>query len=210
MYFMKHKNWLLLGLILILLVSACQRTPTQDPSVVLTNVVLTVESDLTQTAVAIPTNTPTLPPPETNAPEPTDTDAQPTAAVTGGSTSTIAPTNATVPVTGEDKGTWLSSDPPDGTLIDGGTVFTVKLRLFNNGTTTWTTDYYIKFSSGERMNAPEEIMMPYAVPPGTQVELEVTFTALQEDGTFRSNWIICNARDIPFAEFYFEYKFDLA
>ena len=60
------------------------------------------------------------------------------------------------------------------------------------------------------MNAPEEIMMPYAVPPGTQVELEVTFTALQEDGTFRSNWIICNARDIPFAEFYFEYKFDLA
>lgn len=198
-----NKNGLYLALVLVLLVSACQSTPTEDSSVVLTGVVLTVQSDLTQTAVAKPTNTPT------QIPEPTDT-PEPTSAVTLVSPTSAEPTNTSSAPIGEDNGTWLSSDPPDGTLIDGGTVFTVRLRLFNNGTTTWTTDYYIKFASGERMGAPEEIAMPYAVPPGSQVELEVTFTALQENGTFRSNWTINNANDIPFDEFYFEYEFDIS
>jgi hypothetical protein len=82
--------------------------------------------------------------------------------------------------------------------------FTMEVTLMNTGETTWTTAYYIKFSSGERMSAPEKIFMPYSVPPGKNAIITITFKAPDSLGTKRSTWAMVNAANKEFSVFWCE------
>jgi hypothetical protein len=82
---------------------------------------------------------------------------------------------------------------PDGTVIQPGASFLKTWRIRNSGTTTWTTDYALRFVSDERMNGPASVSLSRKVAPGEIVEVSVTLTAPQEAGRHRSTWKLHNA-----------------
>jgi len=128
------KYFVLLALISILIaLNACKAkgTPTPSPEMVITNVALTVQADLTEMAAQIPTNTST--------PEIT-----PTFTATPTPTLTLTPTGPTPTNTSSfasDNGVWVESNPPDGTFVTPGQEFTITVTLMNTGDTTWAGLY---------------------------------------------------------------------
>jgi len=185
------KYFVLLALVSILMaLNACKAkgTPTPSPEMVITNVALTVQADLTEMAAQIPTNTST--------PEITPTlTAEP---ITPTPTFTLTPTGPTPTNTSSfanDNGVWVESNPPDGTFVTPGQEFTITVTLMNTGDTTWTSNYYIQFFSGEQMGAPEKIYMPYPIPPTKNVQIAIDFQAPESIGLKHSDWRIVNAQD---------------
>lgn len=192
------KSLFLAGMLIMLALSACgPRTPTLTGDMVITSVAQTVQADLTKVAASIPTSTPTPEASPTSTPEP----------FTPTPTATFTPTGPTPTNTSSssvDYGVWVSSNPPDGSVFVPNQTFTMVVTLMNTGETTWTTAYYIKFSSGERMSAPEKIFMPYSVPPGKNVVIAITFKAPDTLGTKRSTWVMVNAANKEFSTFWCE------
>lgn len=194
-----NKIILLLFAVTMVILTACNRTPTPSAEMVITNVAQTVQADLTQIAASIPTNTPTL------APTPTLTLELITPTLAPSDTPT-GPTPTNTPEFSNDGGVWVSSVPADGTKVNAETEFNVTVTLMNTGNTTWTTAYYIKFDSGDQMDAPEKIFMPYEVPPEKNVQISLNFKAPANPGMVRSDWQIHTAADKAFYLFYFEYE----
>jgi len=143
------------GAILILLsgmlLAACSggtpATPTTDPNMLFTQVAETVMVSITQTAAAMPTNTPV--PTETPIPTPipfptADINAYPTSQPMPG-----VPT-ATVLLYGN-HAQWYGQSPADNLTY---TPF-VKVKFHgcmrNIGDTIWNTNYYLKFAGGPNL-----------------------------------------------------------
>ena len=183
-----------LALVSILMaLNACKAkgTPTPSSEMVITNVALTVQADLTKMAAQIPTNTST--------PEITPTfTAEP---ITPTPTLTMTPTGPTPTNTSSnaiDNGVWVESNPPDGTFVTPGQEFTITVTLMNTGDTTWTSSYYIQFFSGEQMGAPEKIYMPYSIPPTKNVQISIEFQAPESIGLKHSDWRLVIEKDNGF------------
>ena len=195
----KTKKIIILSLMLTLtsvLFSACgTKEPAIDIEAQKTSFALTAEAQAIMTQAAQPTSTPTLEP--TLTPTATETQAAdevtPTVNVTAGT-----PTATQAVITGNDAGQWIAQDPVDNTEFAPGEVFTVTWTIENTGTSTWTTDYYIKFTSDEQMDAEEQVYLPYPVPPGTNVQVSVEFKAPSSAGEYQSTWSLVNANDIAF------------
>ena len=185
----------------LLFVSACTTTtPTPDMAKVNTMIAQTVAVQQTRTEIARPTSTPTLAPTPTNTPVPPTPTLEPTSA----ETTVTTPSN--LPVTGTDGGTWVSSVPEDKTAQLQGRNFSVNVKLMNTGTSTWTTNYGIRYISGDITASEDTYYMPIDVPPGAQIELKVTLTAPAKTGMLRGDWVIFNSTNTAFATFYFEYE----
>ena len=200
---------IILGLALAgLVLGACApKVSTPSPEMVMTNVAATVAVQFTKTAIAKPsdTPTPTITPTKTLIPV---TITVPATTGTPGAATTPAATTAVVLPGGQDAGVWARSNPVDGTVVDSGSKFKVVVTLLNTGTTTWTTDYAIRFVDGDQMGAPDEIKMPLAVPPQMSIDFEFEFTAPSTPKTARSNWSSVNANGVAFGVFWCEYKVD--
>lgn len=162
-----------------------------------------------QTADAQATMTAQAQPTATNTPEPSPTPAftdtpeatTETPDVTATETSEVTPT--TQIVGGNDSAAWIAQDPPDNTEFAFGQEFTVTWSLENTGTSTWGTDYYIQFASGEELGATDDkVFLPYPVPPNTNVQISVDLVAPGSTGEKRSNWRLYNNSDVSFYEFY--------
>ncbi|MCE5207506.1 MAG: hypothetical protein LLG42_04260 [Chloroflexi bacterium] len=82
---------------------------------------------------------------------------------------------------------------PDGTVMKPGEVFTKTWQLLNKGTSTWTTDYAIRFETGNRLGAPYEVAIPSEVPPDGAVNISVEMTAPLEPGEYTGHWVMRNA-----------------
>lgn len=179
-----------------LVFSACgSKEPTLDIDAQKTGFAQTAEAQVSMTAAAQPTAT--LTPEPSLTPTPTETPAEDAATPTVTATSGTAV--ATVPVTtGNDVAQWRSQDPPDNTEFNPGDTFTVTWTLENTGTSTWTPNYYIKFTSGEQMDAEEQVNLPYNVPPGTNAQISVEFKAPTTPGEYQSTWSLINANDQAF------------
>lgn len=200
-------KYVILAVVVIasIILTACgNREPEIDIEAQKTGFAQTAAVQASMTAEAQPTLTPTpefTPTPEVTA-TPTVTNTPeggiPTATVTGTST---GPT-ATVAIGGADSAAWRANDPPDNTVFNQGEEFTVTWTIENTGTSTWSTDYYIKFLSGEQMGAEDEVYLPYAVPPGTNVQISVDFVAPSSEGSKRSDWVLKNSNDNTFYSFY--------
>lgn len=77
----------------------------------------------------------------------------------------------------------------DGTEIQTGTGFTKTWRLQNTGSCTWTSGYHVTFVSGDRMNAPDGVVVTNGtVPSGATVDVSVFLTAPITAGTYRGNF----------------------
>lgn len=106
----------------------------------------------------------------------------------------------------EPAGTDLASFVADVTIEDGskipaGTVFIKTWRVRNAGTTTWNTDYTLRFTGDDQMGAPDAVPLSRRVAPGELVELSVDLTAPNAAGRHRSTWKLHNAQGTAFDYF---------
>jgi hypothetical protein len=187
---------------LSILISACSpKEPTVDINAERTGFAQTAMIQGTETAQVQPTATETLEPTPTLTQSEESVEITPTAGGTTAVSPTVSATTA-VPISGADAGVWLANDPPDNTEVVVGEAFTITWTLENIGTSTWTTGYYILFTSGDRMGAPEKVFLPYDVPPGTNVQISVDFEGPESTGEKQSNWSLVNANDQAFYAFW--------
>ena len=99
-----------------------------------------------------------------------------------------------IPGSGCDKAQFITDvTVPDGTVFAPGAPVKKTWRLKNIGTCTWTTGYYLVFSSGDQMGGPSSAAFPTAVVPGQTVDLTVNLTAPNSANTYRGNWMLKNA-----------------
>ncbi|NPA06419.1 MAG: hypothetical protein GXO54_03345 [Chloroflexi bacterium] len=77
---------------------------------------------------------------------------------------------------------------PDGSEIPAGETFLKTWTVRNTGTCTWTPDYALVHTAGERLAATDRVPLPTTVAPGQEVVLEVEMTAPETPGTYRSEW----------------------
>jgi hypothetical protein len=67
-------------------------------------------------------------------------------------------------------------DYPDGAVVTAGTRFRKTWRVRNAGTSVWSAGYALVFVADNRMNAPDSIPLPGAL-PGESVEVAVPLEA---------------------------------
>lgn len=187
-----------LSLLLSLLISACgskdaDATPTLSVELIQTLAVVTFSVGQTQTALAMPSNTPT-----------------PTATSSPTNTSTLAVTNTpgtprasgvgVVPTTSCYSMAFVADvSIPDNTTMKPGQTFTKTWRVRNNGTCAWESGYKFNFIGGEAMGG-ATLTIDKAVNPGTETELSVAMTAPNASGSHRGNWRMATAAGANFGD----------
>jgi hypothetical protein len=168
-----------------LLLAQSQTTPGPD----VTQVFQTVQARLTEGATQIPT--------ETMVPSPTMADmASGTTSSVSVSTTSTPPVDSAPPSAICDlaaAGNPIDVTIPDDTEIGPGDEFTKVWRLVNAGTCSWTQDYSIAVFSGESMNAPKSIQLPFTVAPGEVIDISIDMIAPMNAGTYQGNWKLLNA-----------------
>lgn len=185
----------------VLLPACSEGNSSNDIDMQKTNFAQTADAQATLTAQAQPTATATVEP--TIEPTQTETLDPDTTLSSTSSEETVASTSTSAPITtGTDSGTWRAQDPADNTEFEPGEDFTVTWTIENTGSTTWTTDYYIAFDSGEQMGAEDLIYLPYSVSPDTNVQISAEFTAPSTIGEYQSDWSLVNANGVAFSYFY--------
>ncbi|MGD2252448.1 MAG: NBR1-Ig-like domain-containing protein [Anaerolineales bacterium] len=143
-----------------------------------------VSAQLTQSAMALPTqtpqptNTPGIPPTETSLP-PTPTQALPTP--TPGVEGCI------------DRAVFIDDVTiPDNTMVAADSQLVKTWRIKNGGDCTWTSSYALVFSHGDQLGGPAVQPFTGAVAPGTTIDLTVNLTAPASPGTYQSFWKLRN------------------
>lgn len=202
----KIRGGILLTVLLLLTLAACSNpnaTPTISPEMVYTQAAQTVAAGLTQTAVLVPTATSTSTPPPTNTPAPTQ-------AVTATSADATTPVTLASPTrsTGPDKAEWVAQSPGDGTVFAAGEDFTLVWTVKNTGSTTWTTDYQLRFYLGDaslRFKA-SDIKLPKEVKPNDTVDLSLWMEAPFNAGDYTTIWVLSTNEGVNFYPLTFTLK----
>ncbi|MCJ7715431.1 MAG: NBR1-Ig-like domain-containing protein [Anaerolineales bacterium] len=175
-----------------LLVSACSSkkaisTPTLSLEQVQTQAVATFGAGLTQTAIALPTNTPT--PTNTSTPTETNTPLPPQATSTS-----VLPTNSCFSLA------FLSDVTiPDNTEMAPGEKFTKTWQVRNNGSCVWEAGFKLTFSGGNALGG-ASLILTKAVSPGTATDLSIFMTAPAKAGSYQSNWRMTNSAGVYFGD----------
>ena len=99
-------------------------------------------------------------------------------------TSTQPATATTIPC---NKASFVSDiNYPDGSEVTINKAFVKTWRLQNSGSCTWTSGYRLIFSHGDRMNAPDEVVLTSGtVAPGETVDISINLTAPGTAGTYK-------------------------
>jgi len=170
----------ILGAILLLsILSACNMprrvTPTQsslDP--ISTFAAQTIEAQLT--AISKPISTSAL-----QTPQPTKT-LSPGQVPSPSAESSTPTTNCNIAKFVKDV------NAPDNTEFPPNTTFTKTWRLENAGTCTWTPEYKLVFYQGDKMKAPDFVLLQKEVQPGETVDISVTMTSPESPGAYKGEW----------------------
>lgn len=209
--------------------TAATPEPTLDMNEFATHAVETIEANATATALSVPTNTPeptytpvSLPTdtPETIAVLPT-TPAESgliinpgndpaSGAGTANALPVLPPENAALPVISQptattpplagDKASYESQSPLDNTHVERGAEFDISWYLLNTGTTTWTTDYSLRYFTGTNFTKPGKSRwnLVQSVAPNTVGTCTVDAIAPQNPGTYTMSVVLGNENDENF------------
>ena len=111
----------------------------------------------------------------------------------------IAPT-ATPVVQAGDKASYDSQTPLDGTHVSRGQIFDITWYLLNTGTTTWTTDYSMRFFSGNNFTKPgkNRWYLTQPVAPNTVGACRIDAVAPSTPGTYAMSVVLGNENDENF------------
>ena len=210
--------------------NAATPEPTPDMNAFATSAVQTVEARYTETALAMPTETPAptytpvslptatadsavlvLPTSEemiTNdaAAASTGTDASAAAASASGDAAAVAAaavvptaTTAASSSTGN-KASYEGQTPTDGTHVKAGEEFDITWYLVNTGTTTWTTDYSMRYFTGTNFSKPGKTYyrLNAAVAPNETGACSMDAVAPTTPGTYQMSAVLANENDENF------------
>ncbi len=175
-----------------LALSACgaskpEPTPTIGVEAIQTSAISTFVAGLTQTAIALPTNTPTDTPTFT----PTSTSTSSTPLATG---SGAVPTVSCY-------GLILVRDVtiPDNTPMVPGQTFIKTWLVKNTGTCAWDTGFKFVFTIGDAMSGATWVLEK-TVSPGAEMELSIAMTAPTKTGQVRGHWRMSTASGTLFGD----------
>lgn len=201
---MSHIRLRHLGIILVVLIisSACnlpQRAPVTptDPSLVYTAAALTVQAQITQGVVNTPVQL-TPQPGGTQVPTSIPTNTSPALTTAPPSATSVPP--GTTPSAPCDRAAFEEDVTyPDDTEVSAGSSFVKTWRLKNNGSCTWTSNYSVVFDNGDAMGGPASTPFTSGtVSPGQVVDISLTLTAPQNQGTYRGEWKLRNSAGTEF------------
>ena len=83
---------------------------------------------------------------------------------------------------------------PDQTSMKGGQRFTKVWRLRNIGTCTWTKDYSLIFTAGDKVGGISPKPLGQVVKPGDFVEVGVDLIAPKDPNIYQGNWMLQDER----------------
>lgn len=197
---LKISSMILVTLAMLAAVTGCAKNPPPEPTLdanaIFTQAAETVGAQLTRTALSMPTATPSFTPTQTptNTPEaPTATLALNTTPVTG-----LTPGNATI-APNPNKMEFISDVTiPDGQIVPPGAKFIKTWRIKNVGTTTWTTNFRVRLWAGQQFGAASSILLAREVPPNTETDISIEFTAPLNNGEYMSMWILSDQTEANF------------
>jgi hypothetical protein len=215
---MKNRKSLVFAALFVLMIvvftSSCGARPTAVPTVdvnmLATNAVMTIEAGITQTAQAMPTNTPEptyTPVAYTPTADPASSVTLPTAGsgAAAGIPALVQPTavvslpTATLAAVG-DKALWADQSIKDGTHLKAGQSADLIWYITNVGTTTWTTDYSVRFFTGTNFAKAgnSRYKLPTAVGPQETAAFVIDIVAPSSAGEYKMAWVVSNAEDHNF------------
>jgi len=181
--YLKISVFLGISMVLASCGSKAEPIPTVDPNMIMTQVALTVQADVTRIALLTPSAT--LPPPPA-ATLPTD----PTLALPPGQ-----PDQAPVPASLPDNATWIADvTVPDGTAFGKNQSFTKTWKIMNTGTTTWDSSYKLVYADGPILGEVLIVSIINPVMPNDQIELSVPMKSPSELGTVVNHWRMMNGK----------------
>lgn len=197
-------TWLLLAFTFIGLTACGGGTPTEDPSLVYTQIWKTVEVAQTMTALASsptpsvtisPANSPTQQ--ATNTPLITNT---PLPGIPSATPFTIS--TPTGPQSSACDNANFVSDVtiPDGVEVPAGSIVVKTWRFKNLGPCTWTTGYHLVFSrvsdtlKNSGATPPPPVPFPNQVLPGEEMEISITFTAPTKPESYQIIFVLQNEK----------------
>ena len=112
----------------------------------------------------------------------------------------IAQPTATTPPLAGDKASYESQTPLDNTHVERGAEFDISWYLLNTGTTTWTTDYSLRYFTGTNFTKPGKGRwnLVQAVAPNTVGTCTVDAIAPENPGTYTMSVVLGNENDENF------------
>lgn len=204
---MKHKSFLAIILITMLLTAACNRSSQPTPTdqldqirtaaartveAMTTEIVLTAQIAQTQTALAIPS--------QSTDETPSAATPLPSAVPTAGSTPTAAATEGGQAETPCNLAGFVTETIPDGSQFTPGVSYTKTWTLRNDGNCTWTKDYSVVFVSGTSMSAPASMpLTDKNIAPGESVVISMPLTAPNTAGAYKAEFKLRSAEGVIFA-----------
>ena len=87
----------------------------------------------------------------------------------------------------------------DGQNYNPNASFRKTWRVYNNGSCTWDSNYYLDFASGDRMNA-KSARVPGTVKPGQTVDISVDMTAPNRAGNYKGYWQMRSPQGASFGQ----------
>ncbi len=180
-------------------------TPTVDTNLLMTEVAMTVEAEVTQAALQNPSPTtpveptPTLPMVATQDLSSSVVQPESTITVPVAATATVSSAAAASP-TGDDA-IWVEDvTVPDGEIYYEREYFKKVWKVKNTGNTTWDASYALVNIDGN--NWDEDVVVPLTetVVPGSEVNLSVTLRAPYGLGEHFSRWFLMNPNGQTFGQ----------
>jgi hypothetical protein len=184
----KFGKSIILILLAALALSACGENAaigTPTAAAIRTQAVGTFAAGLTQTQLALPTNTPTETP--TLTPSATATSKTPLASATSAVPTTFC------------YGMVLVTDVtiPDGTPMTPGQAFTKTWRVQNTGTCNWDAGFKFVFTVGDSMGG-KPFALTTSVAPAQTLDISIAMTAPTKAGDVTGHWRMSTAANALF------------
>ena len=88
---------------------------------------------------------------------------------------------------------------PDNSFVPFGSSIDKQWLVENNGTCNWNYDYRLRHTGGAVLGAPEEVAL-FPARSGTQVTIQITFTAPFEEGVYESAWQAFDPNGLAFGD----------
>jgi len=88
---------------------------------------------------------------------------------------------------------------PDNSFVPFGSPIDKQWLVENSGTCNWTSEYRLRHTGGAVLGALEEVAL-FPARSGTQVTLQITFTAPFDEGLYESAWQAFDPNGLAFGD----------
>lgn len=88
---------------------------------------------------------------------------------------------------------------PDNSFVSFGTAIDKQWLIENSGTCNWNSAYRLRHTGGAILDAPAEIAL-FPARSGTQITIQIIFTAPFEEGVYESAWQAFDPNGFPFGD----------